>query len=84
MISVRPSYAIDVNPAQVYVLAAGTVGCPVGLRAFTHPGSHFFLNMLMNLRTMTRILTALGNEYAWGKTMRSAKLFLAVGMAILP
>jgi hypothetical protein len=82
--SVRPPSAIVVNPAQVFVLAAEAVGYPVGLRAVTHPGSHFSLNMLTNLRNMTRILTALGKEYAWGKTMQSAKLFLVVGMSTPP
>jgi hypothetical protein len=84
MISVHSPYAIVVDPVKIFVLAVETIGYPVGLRAVMHPWSHFSLNMLMNLRTITRILTVLRNEYVWGKTMRSARLVRAVIMATLP
>jgi hypothetical protein len=94
MLSVLLSYAIAVDLAKAFILALGITGCPmgtlnpemgiVGLKVVTYPGSHFSLNMLMNLHTMTRVLTVLGSEFAWGKTMRSAGLAWEVRMAILP
>ena len=56
----------------------------VGLKGATYLGSHFFLKALMNLRTMARILTVLGNEYVLGKTMYSDRLARAWSLATLP
>ena len=62
-------YALVVAPAKIFVLAAEAIVCPVGLGVVAHPGSHFSLDMPINLCTMARVLPVLGRDYAWWKML---------------